>query len=586
MGQQFGPALIWDPVDSKAKPFNDPTIKDFAISGTYTVNGVQCSPAFQLLKDHVKKYTPESAEKITDVSAATIRRITKELTDEAQIGSTITIDGVTFPYRPANVGYNKAHSGSKTLHTQYAARLANMIIGSWNCPGGYANSGGTLLEPNPADGTIDLSKEPTSGGLPCIEWYHNHATWPSEKADTSSLYPGTYNVTTLTWYAINEPDKYGLQHPPKMYAFLGTNQLGDSLNPDYIVTAMKKIPFIWGISIQLDDMAEMCDIVLPDYTDLERYFLNTAQDPHNFTTYQFLAQPVLNNPVFPNTRDSNEITLDIAEQVGLLYGPGGMNDRLNRSYNLTGARALDLNKRYAFADIVDRILKTNNGDTHGLDYFKTNGYLLATKGTVEDRFGLNKWPTTRTSIYWEFLVYWREELRKDLAKIKAQYGVERRPSNDEVLNYIQPLPDYLPRPEFEAQPAEYDMYAIHYKTMLNSMATFMDNAWIMERTQLYDPYAMMILINTDTAKQKGIADGDHVIVESQFGKTGSLAKVTELIRPDTVAIAALFGSTSVSGNPGTRLGPLMNNLLWASEEYRDWLTGNQPNGIRVKVYKA
>ena len=62
--------FIWDPVDNKAKVFNDPTIKDFALEGTYTVNGVKCSPAFQLIKEHVKQYTPEAAEKESTVPAA------------------------------------------------------------------------------------------------------------------------------------------------------------------------------------------------------------------------------------------------------------------------------------------------------------------------------------------------------------------------------------------------------------------------------------------------------------------------------------------------------------------------------------
>ncbi len=56
-----GKPLIWDPVDKQSKTWDDKTIKDFALEGTFTVNGVTCQPAFQLLKESVKKYTPEWA---------------------------------------------------------------------------------------------------------------------------------------------------------------------------------------------------------------------------------------------------------------------------------------------------------------------------------------------------------------------------------------------------------------------------------------------------------------------------------------------------------------------------------------------
>jgi len=103
--------LIWDPVDKKAKPFNDKTIKDFALLGTYNVDGVECKPAFQLFYDKLKEYTPEKAEKITTVPAATIRRIAKELVEAARIGETIEIDGEKYPYRPVCIQwYRGAHA--------------------------------------------------------------------------------------------------------------------------------------------------------------------------------------------------------------------------------------------------------------------------------------------------------------------------------------------------------------------------------------------------------------------------------------------------------------------------------------------
>jgi hypothetical protein len=62
--------------------------------------------------------------------------------------------------------------------------------------------------------------------------------------------------------------------------------------------------------------------------------------------------------------------------------------------------------------------------------------------------------------------------------------------------------------------------------------------------------------------------------------------VTELIRPDTVSIAGCFGATSTDLHPSAREGALFNRLCWADENWRDPISGNQENGMKVKVYKA
>ena len=44
------------------------------MEGSFQVDGVPCTPAFQLLKAHLRKYTPESVAEITTIPAHTIRR--------------------------------------------------------------------------------------------------------------------------------------------------------------------------------------------------------------------------------------------------------------------------------------------------------------------------------------------------------------------------------------------------------------------------------------------------------------------------------------------------------------------------------
>jgi len=80
-----GKPLVWDAGEGKAKPY-DAEVQDYALEGDFQVDGTECRPAFQLLREHVTMYTPEMAAEITTIPAATIRRLAEEFGREARIG--------------------------------------------------------------------------------------------------------------------------------------------------------------------------------------------------------------------------------------------------------------------------------------------------------------------------------------------------------------------------------------------------------------------------------------------------------------------------------------------------------------------
>ena len=63
--------------------------------------------AFTLLVEHMRTYSPEWAQAICDVPAATMRKIANEFIDHACVGQTIEIEGQTMPYRPVAVTLGK-----------------------------------------------------------------------------------------------------------------------------------------------------------------------------------------------------------------------------------------------------------------------------------------------------------------------------------------------------------------------------------------------------------------------------------------------------------------------------------------------
>ncbi|HEY8742822.1 MAG TPA: molybdopterin-binding protein, partial [Chloroflexota bacterium] len=129
--------LIFDDADSRAKPFDDPHLRQPALEGTFVIQGVWARPAFALLREQVCTYTPELAERITSVPAATIRRIAREYGEAARIGSTIVLGGKTFPYRPVAVMYFKGAQGHRNaLLSSLALELLTEVVGASNVPGG------------------------------------------------------------------------------------------------------------------------------------------------------------------------------------------------------------------------------------------------------------------------------------------------------------------------------------------------------------------------------------------------------------------------------------------------------------------
>ncbi len=69
--------MIWDRVKERVQPWDEPRIKS-ELLGEYSIEGITCKPAFQLLVDLVKEYPPERASEITDVPVETIQRLAVE----------------------------------------------------------------------------------------------------------------------------------------------------------------------------------------------------------------------------------------------------------------------------------------------------------------------------------------------------------------------------------------------------------------------------------------------------------------------------------------------------------------------------
>jgi anaerobic selenocysteine-containing dehydrogenase len=579
--------MIWDKSEDRAKTFDDESIQDYALEGTYLADGVTAHPAFHLIKERMKEYTPEWAEKITSVPADTIRTVTKEFVEHSMIGSTIVIDDFEFPLRPAQfAGSGRgtvSHKGG--MFFDLAGKIINMLVGAVEVPGGitgnrnpYPNS--ETLRPD-RDGIVTAIME--SVGVPF--------KFPPEHLDASEFYPNKHTGPHLAARALLNPKEYHLDYEVDTFMICGANPIRSVCDRDTFVEAFRKIPFIFTISPVFDETTMMSDIVLP-----EPFFLEREMARFYLVTHQTIADDVRGltlvlgrKPVkqLHDTRLCDEILTDVAERAGFLYGQHGLNDLINRSFGLKGKHELDLHKKYRIREIIDRRIKTIFGDEYGFEYLMEHGQIQ--KCSTPGKLGYNYyyWPgnKTRHPLYFEHLKATGDKLKTNLQDHRVDIPGWKDTSN--FFAFYQPIPYWIPNAEFDA-PSEYDLWAINWKTHLMPFGTgdTQENSWLHELAE-NDPYEMTIHINRATAEQKKIKDNDVICVESRYGKVSGRAKLTELIHPEVVGIPACYGSGTLLMNPVAKEGTNFNRLLTMKEDVGvDPLSGSIDIGPRVKVYKT
>jgi anaerobic selenocysteine-containing dehydrogenase len=209
--------LVWDSADEKAKYYDDPDIKDFALEGSYKANGTIGRPAFELLREHVKKYTCEYASEITTVPAETIRRIATEYGEAARIGSTIEIDGKKLPYRPVVAYYRRGLVSHKhSLLNCLSVHLLDVIVGAIDVPGGVLGTSELKL---PGGGS-EFSWGPTEStdGLLTTGMRFHLSSYPTREVKVPStihmleLFPIASYSYPMALETIRDPERFKLNY--------------------------------------------------------------------------------------------------------------------------------------------------------------------------------------------------------------------------------------------------------------------------------------------------------------------------------------------------------------------------------------
>ena len=542
--------LIWDRKSNTARPYEGEV--EPALEGSYVVDGKRVRTAFEVFKESLKEVTPEYAEKVTGVPAETIRRVAKEFGEAAHIGATVVKDGHVLRYRPVAIHTFRGLAAHEYgVQNWRAAHVVMMLVGAQDAVGG-----------------LHLHKAYKKPKY----FKPSKCEYPPQRVDLqeSVYFPhATHNVAQQVALTLLDPEAYGLPYRPEMMISYATNRPMSTSEVKKQFEGYKNI-FHVSIATFLTEFSNMADIVLPDKTYLEAYHWSPTRWNLEYK-HVAIRQPIVN--VYNLPYDAFDYLMIFAERLGIL-------DKYIANINKIWKTDLKPGRRYSSEEMLEAIARAKGTS---LEYLKKHGF-KAKKLSVKDVYlkGVEakfKGPgKPKMNFYAEQLVWTAEKIRKTVRKHRIR---NIRTDDLEIVYSPLPLKEHaFPTPHLEAR--GYPFYLCTYKRMYFNQTA---NAAVpLLREIAHDADENFVLIHRSTAENLGIKDGDWVFVGSRVGKIKIRARLTEGIRPDTVAISYHYGHVS-SGLPEyTRKGANPNFIL---ELHPDRISGmNSFNDTRVKIYKA
>ncbi len=580
---------VWDLHDNRAKVFDDPNIVDLALEGEYSLDGKTTKTGFQMYVDNIKKYTPEKVEEITTVPADKIRQVAKEFGEAASIGSTIVIDGVEMPFRPAAADSFSGVSRHKHGFLSHWAILSlNVLIGSCNVPGGfiayapishgYPETGRPSWKPTVWE-EENLLENIGLNFTENLSIYRGIREDVGDKGDMAlfGLQPLNDLDPHFLYNTQMNPGKYGREKMDFLFVYAG-NPIKNWGNHDEMAEFLQSFDFVAGMDLYLNDSSYFFDLFIPEATYLERYdFPPTLYNNHRTNgaigvDWSWgIRQPVVE--ARDNAPGVGDFFNELAFRMGLT---SEWNNSLNFIWGLEDERALSPDKKYTFPEILDHIYKNWFGPERGLDWFKKNGIIKYPRKV--DEVYLFPQMQTRIPFYYDFMLEAKEKVAKEVEKMGIPWE----------LDDYQPLPDWKPCHDYEIHNEGYDLFPVYYTNAVNVDTWMLHNAWINEINES-DPYGYNIEINSTTAQEKGLKSGDDVILRTANGyEVSGRIIVVEGLHPECLAVGGGCWDSSSEYMPTAKgRGVSVNHLVEAlGTERLCHVSSTFDQCVRVKIIKA
>jgi thiosulfate reductase/polysulfide reductase chain A len=238
---------------------------------------------FEQLEDEIVNYPPEWAERVCEIPAKTIVRITREMAQAK-------------PKALLHRGYHAAF-GSQYLNsfqTVRALAIANSLLGNINQEGGiYFPKSAQLGELQPKHPAPELPKIP--------------------KADGTGI-PGRYPLGSYGDGIAHAIPELVLRGELKAGFVYHNNPLRTNPNPKRVIAGYKKLELLVVIDTVLSETASIAHYILPESFYLER---NEAVDTkHSGKQAQVSIQQQVVKPMF-DTRPGTQIIIGLTKHLGI-----------------------------------------------------------------------------------------------------------------------------------------------------------------------------------------------------------------------------------------------------------------------------
>jgi thiosulfate reductase/polysulfide reductase chain A len=469
---------------------------------------------------YVQDKTPEWAESITTVPAATIERLAHELaTTKPAI-----VDVWSGPGQHSN-----GVQGGRAI-----AALAG-LIGSYDRPG-------TMIMPNRKGGKhVELKPDPAVA-----------ESLKQPRFDELERYPLGHSSGVYCQTFENLAQEKG-PYTPKMAVIVFQNPMMSVPGQETVAQGLANLETLVVIDTMMSETAMLADYVLPGTVYLERYDITS-----HWVTWPVvsLRQPVV-KPIFGQLAEYETVAalgrrLDLRDEAGkqvFLIGP------------LTGEPIEDLTAWYE--DNLSNELK-GGGPAMTLEELKVlpGAVWVDEKGTKFEKYAsvldsekletavFDGDPTAEGTQIFDKP---KEEGGKRIGTVirgqpvrgfftpsgKVEFfngGLAEK--TDSLGRSVDPLPVYSPRDWLPDD--EYPLYLINWKEASHTHTRTQNNPWLLE-IKPDNP----LIIHPETARRFGIEDGDKVIVESPYGMAEARVATTKRMHPEVVGLQHGFGHTAL-----------------------------------------
>ena len=592
---------------------------DPALFGDFHMpDGTPAKPAFQLLEERVRDCTPEWAEGITGISAATIRSLAHEM------GVTARDQGIELPIawtdwwghehksvKGKPVAFHAmrglaAHSNG--FQTTRALAILMSLLGTIDRPGGFRHKapypravppnarpprGPASIKPNtpldapplgwietPADLCVDDAGEPVRIDKGFSWEYPFSAHGLMHNAITNAWRGDPYPIDTLMLFMANMA----------WNSSMNTSEVRKMLH-DKDESGTYRIPFIVVCDAFQSETTAFADLILPDTTYLERHDAMSMLD-RPISEFDgpcdSVRVPVL--PPLGQCKPFQEVLVELATRLKLPAFTTPEGGRKYKDYPdfivryetapgsgigfLTGWRGEDGKQSLRGAPNPKQWeMYAANNCVHHFTMPVEHQYMRNwNRGYLEwaQKAGLRRDCDPITiHIYSEFMQRFR---------LAAQgKGEGRKPPErlrERVDTYFDPLPFWYPPLEVQASDLQaFPLAAVTQRPMAMYHSWDSQNAWL---RQIHSHNHLFV--NPVTALAQGIQDEDWIWVESAWGRVRCQCRHSGAVEPGTVwtwnAIGKAKGAWALTDTANeSERGFLLNHLI------SDELPG--PGGTRI-----